>query len=415
MRRLLFVLIVLTGGALTLAQSQTGLAQDRLARLDAAMNRYVTADLVAGTVSLVLRDGQVVYEKAHGWRDREQRVAMTSDTIFRIASQTKAITSVAALILLEEGRLGLTDPVSRYIPGFAQTTVMQPSATGPAPVAARRAITIRDVMTHTSGFSYGTGRDVAALYEAKGLGPAAGNGWYFADKDEPVCAAIERLALLPAVSQPGETWVYGYSTDILGCVVERIAGVSLDEYLRTKIFEPLKMRDTSFFLSESQRSRLAVVYASGADGKAVRAPEGSRGQGHYVTGPRQGFSGGAGLLSTARDYARFLEMIRNGGALDGVRILSPRTVALLTTNQIGTLYPTPGMGWSLAFEITERLGANGLDAPGTYGWGGAYGSVYKVDPSSKLVMVFLMQLMPNSTDIRTRWPTLVYQAVTDTR
>ena len=378
------------------------------------MERYVAEDAVAGMVSLVLRDGQVVLERAHGWRDRERRQAMTHDTIFRIASQTKALTSVAAMILMEEGRLGLSDPVSRYIPAFAKLAVVQPGEAGPATVPARRAITVRDLLTHTSGFSYGTGRDVAALYEAQGLGPAAGAGWYFADKDEPICTTMERLATLPLVVQPGEAWVYGYSTDVLGCVVERASGVSLDEYLRTTIIEPLGMRDTHFYLPEPKRDRLAVVYSSGPDGRILRAPEGSRGQGDYVTGPRKSFSGGAGLLSTARDYARFLEMIRNGGALDGVRILSPRTVALLTTNQTGTLHST-GLGWSLAFETTERVGANGLDGVGAYGWGGAYGSVYKVDPQSRMVMVFLMQLIPNATDIRTRWPTLVYQALTDTK
>jgi CubicO group peptidase (beta-lactamase class C family) len=415
MRRIPLALCLLACGAAGLAQAPAGLSADRLVRLDTAMERYVAGETVAGMVSLVLRDGRVVLERAHGWRDKERRVAMTPDTIFRIASQTKALTSVAALILMEEGRLGLADPVSRYIPAFAKLTVARSGEAGMTTVPARRAITVRDLLTHTAGFSYGTGRDVATLYAAQGLGPAAGAGWYLADKDEPVCTTMERLATLPLVAQPGEAWVYGYSTDVLGCVVERASGLSLDAYLRATIIDPLGMRDTHFYLPESKRDRLAVVYAGGAGGRVVRAPEGAHGQGHYVDGPRRSFSGGAGLVSTARDYARFLEMIRNGGALDGVRILSPRTVALLTTNQTGTLHSPNGLGWSLAFETTERVGANGLDGVGAYGWGGAYGSVYKVDPQSGLVMVFLMQLVPNSTDIRTRWPTLVYQALTDTR
>lgn len=415
MRRIPLALCLLACGAAGLAQAPAGLSVDRLVRLDTAMERYVAGETVAGMVSLVLRDGRVVLERAHGWRDKERRVAMTPDTIFRIASQTKALTSVAALILMEEGRLGLADPVSRYIPAFATLTVARSGEAGMTTVPARRAITVRDLLTHTAGFSYGTGRDVAPLYAAQGLGPAAGAGWYLADKDEPICTTMERLATLPLVAQPGEAWVYGYSTDVLGCVVERASGLSLDEYLRATIIDPLGMRDTHFYLPESKRGRLAVVYAGGADGRVVRAPEGAHGQGHYVDGPRRSFSGGAGLVSTARDYARFLEMIRNGGALDGVRILSPRTVALMTTNQTGTLHSPNGLGWSLAFETTERVGANGLDGVGAYGWGGAYGSVYKVDPQSGMVMVFLMQLVPNSTDIRTRWPTLVYQALTDTR
>jgi CubicO group peptidase (beta-lactamase class C family) len=222
---------------------------------------------------------------------------------------------------------------------------------------------------------------------------------------------MERLATLPFVAQPGEAWVYGYNTDILGCIAERASGMSLDELIRTRITGPLGLKDTQFFLPAGQRDRLAAVYASDADGKIIRAPDGARGQGHYVDGPRRSFAGGAGLVSTARDYARFLEMIRNGGALDGVRILSARTVDLMTTNQVGTLHSSTGLGFGLGFETTDRYGANGLDAVGAYGWGGAYGSIYRVDPKEKLVLVLMIQLIPNRSDIRDRFPTLVYQAL----
>ena len=241
-------------------------------------------------------------------------------------------------------------------------------------VPARRQITIRDLLTHTAGISYGTDSTVAAQYEAKGLGPAAGFGWYTADKDEGVCDTMDRLATLPFVAQPGEAYVYGYNTDILGCVVERASGMPLDRFIAERITIPLGLEDTRFFLPPDQRARLATVYSSGEDGTIVRAPDGARGQGHYIEGPRRNFSGGAGLLSTARDYARFLEMIRNGGALDGVRILSPRTVALMTTNQVGTLHSTSGLGFGLGFETVDRYGASGLSSIGAFGWGGAYGS-----------------------------------------
>lgn len=409
------VLYVVASGVLGLAQTPAGLSQDRLSRLDRAMEEYVTENRVPGLVAYALRDGQVVVERAYGWRDKEQRQPMKTDTIFRIASQTKAITSVAAMVLVEEGRLGLDDRVSRYIPSFASATVAQRVDDVVTMVPARRPMTVRDLLTHTSGLSYGTGREIAAQYQAKGLGPAAGFGWYFADKDEPICTTMERLGTLPLATQPGESWVYGYSTDVLGCVVERASGMALDQYLRSTIIDPLGMQDTQFYLPPEQRNRLATVYASGPDGLMLRAPEGATGQGHYVDGPRRSFSGGAGLLSTARDYARFLEMIRQGGTLEGVRVLSPRSVALLTTNQVGTLHSSNGLGWSLAFETTDRLGARGLDGVGAFGWGGAYGSLYRVDPQSRMVMVFLMQLMPNGTDIQSRWPTLIYQAVTDTR
>ena len=305
------------------------------------LQQYVDENRLAGAVALVLRDGQPAYERAVGWSDKEAGRRMAPNTIFRIASQTKAITSAAILVLMEEGKLTLTDPVSRYIPSFAGSKVaVRNDAPGAAPeiVPAKRPITIRDLLTHTAGISYGTDRHVAALYEAKGLGPAAGFGWFTADKDEPICDTMERLGTLPFVAQPGEAWVYGYNTDILGCVVERASGTALDAFVRSRITGPLGMKDTQFFLPPDQRDRLAAVYTIGADGKIARAADGPRGQGAYVEGPRRSFAGGAGLLSTARDYARFLEMIRKGGALDGVRILAPRTVALMTTNQIGTLH-----------------------------------------------------------------------------
>ena len=391
----------------TAVSSTALLPAERVERIDRALQRYVDENRIGGAVALVLRDGQPVYERAVGWSDKEAGRRMTTDTIFRIASQTKAITSTAILSLVEEGKLTLTDSVSRVLPQFAKTTV----ASGGSIVPATRAITIRDLLTHTAGISYGTEPAIASQYEAKGLGPAAGLGWYTADKDEPVCATMERLATLPFVAQPGEQWVYGYNTDILGCVVERASGMSLDAFVKTRITDPLRMTDTQFFLSAAQRNRLAAVYASGDDALIRRAPDGPRGQGNYVDGPRRSFSGGAGLLSTARDYGRFLEMIRRGGELDGVRILAPRTVRLMTTNQVGTLHSATGLGFGLGFETTDRYGANGMDSEGAFGWGGAYGSVYRVDPEAKLVMVLMIQLLPNTTDIRTVFPTLVYQAL----
>lgn len=415
MRRVAIILPALALGLTALvsqlAPAPSRIDPQRLARLDAALQRYVDENRVPGVVALVLQDGKPIVDKAFGWRDTEAGVRMTTDTLFRIASQTKAITSAAALMLVEEGKLGLTDPVSRYIPAFAKTTVAVREGDAVTIVPAKRAITVFDLMTHTSGMSYGVGPTVSKDYEAQGLGPAAGYGWYTADKDEPVCETMERLASLPFVTQPGEAWVYGYSTDVLGCVVERASGLALDEFFRTRITGPLGMVDTEFFVPSGKGDRLAAVYASGPDGTFVRAPAGARGQGHYIEGPRRSFSGGAGLVSTARDYARFLELVRNGGVLDNVRLLSPRTVALMTSNQTGALHSPEGLGYSVAFETTERVGANGLEPAGSYGWGGAYGSVYRVNPEDRLVLVMMMQLIPNPTDIRTRFQTLVYQSI----
>ena len=326
-----------------LSPSADTLSSERLARLDRVFTQYVDEQRIGGAVALVLQDGKPVYDKAFGWRDKEAGRRMTTDTIFRIASQTKALTSVAVLSLMEEGKLGLNDPASRFIPAFAKTTVAAAGGADAATVPAKRAITIRDLLTHTAGISYGTNPSVAALYEAKGLGP--GGRLRLVHRRQGRADLRRRWSgwrRCRSSSQPGEAWVYGYNTDVLGCIVERASGMPLDELIRTRITGPLGMKDTQFFLPPAQRDRLAAVYASdrGDGGTIVRAPDGAKGQGHYVDGPRRSFAGGAGLLSTARDYARFLEMIRNGGALDGVRILSPRTVELMTTNQVGTLHST---------------------------------------------------------------------------
>ncbi|MEP6991196.1 MAG: serine hydrolase domain-containing protein [bacterium] len=421
MRRLLCISIfALT--ALSPAQGQKapaptalGFAPDRLERIDRMMQAYVDSGRIGGAVALVLRDGKVAYERSVGWRDVAAGRRMTPDAIFRIASQTKALTSAAVLMLVEEGRVALTDPVSRFIPAYAHTTVALRSDSGRTVVAARRQITIKDLLTHTSGISYGVDAFVAARYSAHALGPAAGWGWYTADKDEPVCTTMERLASLPFVSQPGEAWVYGYSLDVLGCVVERASGMPFDEFLRTRITAPLRMNDTQFFLPPAQRDRLATVYTDSA-GHLVPAPKGPRGQGDYVDGPRRNFSGGAGLLSTARDYAHFLQMLLDHGAANGVRLLAPKTVDLMTTNQSGTLYyGMPGEGFGLGFQTVEQFGADGLASVGSFGWGGAYASTYKVDPAEGLVIVFMINQLPSHTDLPAKFPTLVYQALVKPR
>jgi CubicO group peptidase (beta-lactamase class C family) len=384
---------------------------DRLARIDRYLQAQVDSARIAGAVALVLRDGEVVYERAVGWADREANRPMRPDHIFRIASQSKAITSTAVMMLVEEGQLALGDPVSRWLPTFPRTTVANPADTGRTTIPARRAITIFDLLTHTAGISYGTEASVAARYRAAGLGPAAGFGWYTADKAEPICTSMDRLGTLPFVAQPGERFVYGYNTDILGCVVERASGLPLDRFLESRLLAPLGMRDTRFFVTPTDSARLVTVYRTDDAGRAVRADTGARGQGHYVNGPRTSFAGGAGLTSTARDYARFLEMLRRGGAIDGQRYLAPRTVELMTTNQIGTRYSADGNGYSLAFSTVDRLGANGFSSVGSYNWGGAYASIYAVDPAERLVMVLMLNNLPGTPEARARFGTLVYQAL----
>ena len=406
-----FASIVLAATLALAVPAPATFSTERLARIDKVFQQYVDENRIGGAVGLVLQDGKPIYERAAGWADKEAGTRMAPNTIFRIASQTKAITSVAILSLMEEGKLNITDPVSRFIPSFASSKVAVGNGARVDIVPVKRPITIRDLLTHTAGISYGTEPTIASQYQAKGLGPAAGFGWFTADKDEPICDTMERLGTLPFVAQPGEAWVYGYNTDILGCIVEKASGTPLDVFIKTRITGPLGMKDTLFFLPPDQRSRLAAVYSHGSDGKIVRAPDGPRGQGAYVDGPRKSFAGGAGLLSTAQDYAHFLEMIRRGGAIDGVRILSPRTVALMTTNQVGALHSPSGMGYGYGFETTDRYGANGMDSAGAFGWAGAYSSTYRVDPESHLVVVFMVQILPNTTDLGRKFPTLVYQAM----
>lgn len=389
-----------------------GMSPDRLQVLTDAMRGYVDSGKLPGTVLLVLKDGKTAYFEAFGDLDRESGVPMPKDAIFRIASQSKAITSVGVMILQEQGKLLITDPVGDYLPEFKKTTVAVPLEGGGYEVVdAKRPITIRDLLTHTAGIGYGGG--VASdRWEAAGI-----QGWYFADRDEPIGATVARMASLPFDAHPGEQWVYGYNTDILGALVERVSGMPLDEFLRVNILEPLGMNDTHFYLPPEKADRLAVVYSMNDDGELERAPEpgGMVGQGAYVNGPRKSFSGGAGLLSTASDYARFLQMLLNGGELDGKRILSPKSVQLMTVDHLDGIPFREGQGFGLGFWVRKDVGAAGLHGSvGEYGWGGAYHSQYWVDPAERLVVVHLTQLIPaGSFNDHDRVRAMIYSALTE--
>ena len=391
------------------APAEAGFVPGRLDRIGAALEDYVADGSLPGAVVAVLRDGAVVYEEAVGYSDVEGGRRIEVDAIFRIASQTKAVVSVAVMMLQEDGALLISDPLGRYLPAFSETTVAVPGENGGYDIVpADRPITIRDLLTHTAGISYGYGPGGDRWSEA-GI-----TGWYFAHLDEPVRATVDRMAALPFQAQPGARFVYGYATDILGALVEEVSGLPLDEFLSQRLFEPLDMRDTHFYLPPGKTDRLAVVYGHDGPGSLSRAAEGPGmdTQGQYVDGPRKSLSGGAGLLSTARDYARFLQMMLNGGHLGDARILSPASVALMTANHIGDLMGS-GVGFGLGFQVRLDLGAAGqLGSEGDYGWGGAYHTTYWVDPAERLVVVYFTQLRRNlPVDDHAKVRALVYGAL----
>ena len=397
----------------TVKPETVGMSSKRLDLLTQQLDAYVSDKQLSGGVALVLRKGKAAYFHAFGHRDVTTQDQMKKDDIFRIASQSKALISVGIMILQERGQLLIQDPVDKYIPAFNQTTVAEVSPKdGYNIVDSRRKITLRDLLTHTAGISYGWGPAKDKWEEAKI------QGWYFAFRDEPILETVKRIARLPMDAHPGEKFVYGYNTDILGAVIEVVSGQPLDEFLKYEIIKPLKMVDTHFYLPQKKSERLATVYSSTENGiKKAPDPGMATGQGHYIDGPRKSFSGGAGLLSTAEDYATFLQMMLNGGEMGQTRILSRKSVELMTVDHISNIdFPRyDGVGFGLGFSILKDVGSRGT--PGTvgeYGWGGAYHSTYWVDPVEELVVVYFTQLIPaNGMNDHAKLRTLVYQAIID--
>lgn len=403
------------GGICPASPESVGISAQRLARLDEAMQAYVDSRRAAGVVAYVARAGGVVHLRGYGMADAEAGRAMAPDTLFRMASMTKPVTSVAALMLVEEGRLTLEDPVAQYLPEFSELQVAVPD--GPDGKlrfeAAKRPITIRDLMTQTSGIPYGYGQS-GALWKQAGL-----FGGYYLERDEPMSSLVGRMAALPLDAQPGERFVYGHSTDILGVIIEKVSGVPLDAFFRERIFLPLGMNDSHFYVPPADAGRMAAVYAAGPDGvRRAAGDEPLDGQGHFVEGPRKVFSGGAGLVGTAADYGRFAQMLLNGGELDGVRLLSPRGVALMTANHVGDRFandysPRPGMGFGLGVAVALDPGAAGMYGnAGSYGFSGAYFTSFWIDPAEQTVMIVLTQLRPVfDPSLHSKFRTLAYQSI----
>lgn len=394
----------------TAPPESAGFSSDRLERLTTTLDQYADEQRLAGGVLLVAWEGKSIYHRAFGKRNLESEEPMSKGDIFRIASQTKAIVSTAILMLQEEGKLLITDPVGKYLPEFLNTRVAEETDEGYNVVPARQPITIRHLLTHTSGIDYGYG-PAAEEWKQAGI-----QGWYFAHRDEPIRETVRRIASLPMATHPGEAYTYGYSIDVLGALVEVVSGQPLDQFLRDRIFEPLQMNDTHFYLPREKRDRLAVVYSVyGQERQLRRAPDPGMGvgQGHYVDGPRTSLSGGAGLLSTTTDYTRFLQMMLNKGSFAGERILSPASVELMTADHLGNLPFRKGEGFGLGFYTVQDIGERGLPGViGEFGWSGAYHSTYWVDPVNGITVVFLTQLIPaTGMDIREKVRALIYQAI----
>jgi CubicO group peptidase (beta-lactamase class C family) len=394
------------------APEKLGFSADRLNRIDAAMDDYIQNGKMPGMVAMVVRHGKVAYFKSFGMKDNESKKEMTNDAMFRIASMSKAITSVAIMTLYEEGAFLLTDPVSKFIPEFKNPKVVMRSPTSDSIilVPAKSEITIRQLLNHTAGITYGDalhGRDYRQAGMTVGLTPTEGT----------IGEMIRKLGKLPLISQPGDEFHYGMSTDVLGYLIEVISKMPLDEFLRMRIFGPLKMQDTYFSIPQNKFSRLATLYKTGSDGRLTPATG-------YVQYPKVQtyFSGGAGLVSTASDYSRFAQMLLNMGELDGKRILSRKTVELMTSNSIGDIivsdgFRRNGLGdkFGYGFGIrTERGVFDELESLGIYGWDGAFYTRFWVDPKEDMVGIFMSQVDNYwSEKIIDKFRILVYQAIND--
>ncbi|WP_439382229.1 serine hydrolase domain-containing protein [Amycolatopsis lexingtonensis] len=399
--------------------AEAGFDADRLARLDAHFDRYVEDGRLPGWLAVVSRHGRVVHVGRGGHRDVEADLPVETDTLWRIFSMTKPITSVAAMMLVEEGLLELDDPISRWLPEFASPRVyVKGSALAPFTEPATSPIRVWHLLTHTAGLTYGFhhGHPVDAIYRAAGFEWGTPPG---ADLAE--CS--RQWAALPLVFQPGTEWNYSIATDVLGRLVEVVSGLPLDEFFSSRIFTPLGMTDTDFVATSA--SRLAALYVRDpASGRAVR----NDAFGKSGTSRPDCLSGGGGLVSSAGDYWRFTEMLLRGGELDGVRLLSPRTVALMASNHLPghvdleafgrplfAEMPFDGHGFGLGFSVLEDpVKARTLSSAGEFAWGGAASTAFWVDPDEGLTVGFYTQLLPSSTyRLRPQLRTLVYQALLD--
>lgn len=394
-----------------------GLSPERLERIASTVQRGIDDKRIAGAVTLVSRRGHVAWFKAQGMADREAGKPMRPDTMFRICSMTKPITSTAVMMLYEEGRFLLEDPVSKYLPEFRHPKVLvKPASGAPYTIPATREITIRDLLRHTSGITYHWNEDLGPMYKdanvAHGLLPYDGT----------IADSTTRLAGLPLLFNPGEKFEYSLGVDVLGRLVEVVSGKPLDEFFRTRIFEPLGMKDTYFYPPDGKLERLATAYTYYNEKGLNRFPDTPITEGAFtysadypMRGPKKLFSGGAGLVSTAADYARFCQMMLDGGKVGNTRLLSRKSVELMTGDQLGKISSGEDFGFGLGF------GVNGVKAPlselgsaGEYNWGGFFYTAFSIDPKEQMIVIFMGQLHPaGDLTLDRQVNALAYQAIND--
>ena len=392
-----------------------GFSPERLERIGTAVQHGIDKKRIAGAVTLVMRHGNVVWFKGQGMMDREGGKAMPTDALFRICSMTKPITSVAVMMLYEEGKFLLDDPVSKYLPEFKNSKVLvkPPSGGEPYTIPATREITIRDLLRHTSGLTYNWNETLGTMYTnanvATGLMPYDGT----------IADSVKRLAAQPLLFNPGERWEYSLGVDVLGRLVEVMSGKPLDEFFRTRIFEPLGMKDSFFFVPDDKVGRLATAYTYYDDKGLNRFPDTPITEGtmsysaDYPLKGKRLFSGGGGLVSTAADYARFCQMMLDNGKAGRTRLLSRKSVELMTHDQLGKIGPDQGFGLGFGVDgIKEPLSE--LGSPGTYNWGGFFYTGFIVDPKEQMVVIFMAQLHPTGgLTLDHEVNVLAYQALDD--
>ncbi len=388
---------------------EAGFSAERLGAIDRMVERLIAGGEIPGAVVFISRGGRVVLHKAYGYRDAGTRVPLRKDDIFRIASQTKAITSLAVMMLWEEGRFQLDDPIERYLPEFAKATVLKsfnPADSTWTAEPARRRVTIRHLLTHTSGIDYAAiGSDeFKAVYAKAGIPAGIGND------PGTIGEKMRALGLLPLAHHPGERFTYGLNTDVLGYLVEVVSGIPLDRFLRTRILDPLGMHDTWFYLPPDRAARLVSLH-DGESGKAVPAKEGVENvDPNWPAKPGTYFSGGAGLSSTIEDYAKFLQFFLNKGELNGVRLVSPKTVELMLTEQTPRLETEFGLGFALETPDNDHVSPKSL---GSFSWGGAFATTYWADPREQLIgQIYTNIWNTPAPNLGARFTVLTYSAMT---